>query len=477
MKRFLLIALVLFTTSAHAAVAATLSVLPPTRSATTGDLITIRVSTNTQGVAINQGEGTLTFPTNLLEVVSVSKTPSIFTLWVDEPTYSNGAGTVSWNGGVPTPGYSGADGTIVTITMRAKQTGSATLALTNAAIRANDGKGTDVLSATSPASLAINAGTPPAPQNPIPVTPLAPTAPGDLTLSSKTHPNQDAWYADANPIIDWTLPKNADALEVLASNTAGDTPTVSYKPSVKEKQVTDLADGTWYFNLRYRVGGVWSTVSSYRLNIDTTPPVVATHSFVYDGAAHSLAVSVSASDTTSGIARYELSIDGGAAKKLSSDVFAGGAYLLPERDAGTHTVMLRAVDRAGNTTDISEQFSVEVSVLDTPVFMVGSFAITLLAVLAFMALLSLVSLAAAIAAWYLLVTRHEKPAARKRGNRQAVHRTFGLIRDDLARHVRALRKARDGKELSKAESDLGEGMNANLNDLERYLNEETDLLE
>jgi hypothetical protein len=472
-KLLFLLALIVFLP--HAAHAATMNVLPPTRSVSAGDTLTVRVSVNTAGVAINEAGGTLTYPSDLLDVVGVSKASSIFTLWVEEP--AAGAGGISWDGGVPTPGYSGADGTIVTVTFRAKKAGSGVLALSGAAVRANDGLGTNVLTSTSPASFSIGQAPAAPPASPVPVAPAAPSAPAGVTLSSKTHPDQNAWYSDPNPVMEWTLPSNADAIEVLASDTKGETPTVSYKPSVKEKQIEDLADGTWYFNLRYRANGVWSSVSSYRLNIDATPPAVDTHSFVYDGGARSLSLSVAASDKLSGVAGYDVMIDGGEPKHLSPDAFAGGPYLLPERDAGTHTATLRIYDRAGNYTDLSEQFTVPVSVLDTPVFMVGSFVVTLFALLLLMGLISLLSLAAAVAACWLLYKRTGVPAIRKRANRQMVHRAFGLMRQDLEKHVRALRKARDGKELTKAEADLGEGMNSNLNDLERYLNQETDLLE
>lgn len=456
--------------------AATVSVLPPTRAVTVGDLMTVRVSVNTAGVAINQGEGTLTYPSGLLDVVSVSKSSSIFSLWVGEPANA-GAGLITWNGGLPTPGYSGGDGTMLTVVFRAKAAGTGVLALADAAVRANDGLGTDVLERTSPASFTIAAAAVPPPANPVPATPVVTQSSTGVSISSPSHPDQSAWYMDADPVMRWTLPSNADAVQVIAAETPGATPSVTYKASVTEKKVNDLSDGTWYFNLRFRANGVWSAISSYTLHIDTTPPVVENHLFAYDEAARSLSLALTATDVHSGIKGYELVIDDEKPTALSPDTFATGPYLLSFQKSGTHSVSLSIIDRADNRTAITERVVVPVSVLDTKLFAIGPVVVTLLGALLMMALVSIASLLVAIGACYLLVTRHGAPAARRRANRETVHKAFGLMRQDLAKHVRALRKARDGKELTRAEGDLGEEMNANLTDLERYLNEHTDLLE
>ncbi len=475
MRHILLFVFLVFALPASVS-AATVSVLPPTRAAAVGDLLTVRVSVNTQGVAINQGEGTLTYPSNLLDVVSVSKSSSIFTLWVAEPT-TPGAGLVTWNGGLPTPGYSGGDGTMLTVVFRAKAAGTGALALADAAVRANDGLGTDVLERTSPASFTIAAAAVPPPANPVPATPVVVPSSTEVSIFSPSHPDQSAWYRDADPVVRWTLPSNADAVQVIAAETSGATPSVTYKASVTEKKVNDLSDGTWYFNLRFRANGVWSAISSYTLHIDTTPPVVENHLFAYDEAARSLSLALTASDALSGITGYELAIDDEKPTVLSPDTFATGPYLLSFQKSGTHSVSLSIIDRAGNHTAITERVVVPVSVLDTKLFTIGPVVVTLLGALLMMALVSIASLLVAIGACYLLISRHGAPAARRRANRATVHKAFGLIRQDLEKHMRALRKARDGKELTKAEGDLGTQMNSNLNDLERYLNEHTDLLD
>ena len=125
--------------------AASLSLLPSSSTATVGNIVAIKVSVNTDNVSINNAEASIQFPTDLLDVVSITKNNSIFSLWVEEPSYSNSTGLITFNGGVPTPGFNGQTGYIATITFRAKKQGTASVLFTDGAVRANDGLGTNVL--------------------------------------------------------------------------------------------------------------------------------------------------------------------------------------------------------------------------------------------------------------------------------------------------------------------------------------------
>jgi hypothetical protein len=164
-----------FFISASSASAATLYFSPSSGNQTAGNILNVNVVVNTQGKAINNADANIRFPTNLLEVVSVSKSGSIFTLWVEEPRFSNVAGTISLNGGLPTPGYTGTAGRIVTITFRLKTAGSASLVFTSGAVRANDGLGTDVLGFLGTATYTIS---------PPPVAPIEPTPPPVVEIPS-----------------------------------------------------------------------------------------------------------------------------------------------------------------------------------------------------------------------------------------------------------------------------------------------------
>lgn len=125
--------------------AASLSLSPGSTNVSVGNILSLKVLLNTGNKYVNNTEATVQFPTDILEVVSITKASSIFTLWVEEPSFSNYTGKVVFNGGVPSPGFNGTSGYIATITFKAKRAGSASVILTDATARENDGLGTDIL--------------------------------------------------------------------------------------------------------------------------------------------------------------------------------------------------------------------------------------------------------------------------------------------------------------------------------------------
>ena len=124
---------------------ASLYLSPSSGTYTVGNKFSIQVKVNSGGVAINTADGNLIFDPDKLEVVSISKTGSIFTLWVQNPVFSNSAGTIEFAGGKPSPGFTGASGTIITITFRGKTSGRANLSFASGSVLADDGIGTNIL--------------------------------------------------------------------------------------------------------------------------------------------------------------------------------------------------------------------------------------------------------------------------------------------------------------------------------------------
>ncbi|MCX6713683.1 MAG: cohesin domain-containing protein [Candidatus Vogelbacteria bacterium] len=144
----------------NSAEAASLSFSPSSTSGNVGDTVNVSVLVNTNSVAINNTEATINFPSSLLQVVSVSTSGSIFPMWIENPTFSNNSGTISFNGGVPNPGFTGSTGKVVVITFRVKKQGTASLSFTSASILANDGLGTEVFQSSGKASLQLNQAVP-----------------------------------------------------------------------------------------------------------------------------------------------------------------------------------------------------------------------------------------------------------------------------------------------------------------------------
>src|SRR3989344_3564741 len=124
---------------------ASLYLSPSTGNYTVGNNFSVQVKVNTGGMAINASDGSLVFDPDKLEVKNLSKESSIFSLWVQEPIFSNSLGTINFAGGKPSPGYSGSAGTISTIFFRAKTAGQTNLSFAAGSILADDGKGTNIL--------------------------------------------------------------------------------------------------------------------------------------------------------------------------------------------------------------------------------------------------------------------------------------------------------------------------------------------
>ncbi|MBP7992158.1 MAG: hypothetical protein KAZ30_00720 [Candidatus Magasanikbacteria bacterium] len=139
------------------AYSSTLELSTPATQVNAGDLVTVTVLVNTNFITINNAEADVIFSSNLLEFVSISSQESIFTSWMSQPNYSSQKGSISFNGGIPSPGYSGQNGKIFSAVFKAKSNGNAELFFSNAAVRANDGLGTNVLKGSG--SLTINIST------------------------------------------------------------------------------------------------------------------------------------------------------------------------------------------------------------------------------------------------------------------------------------------------------------------------------
>lgn len=367
-----LIGILIFLCLTTSADAASLSITPSSVSVATDNIFTVRVVTNTLGKSINNAEAILQFPKDVVEVVSVSKSTSIFSLWVEDPTYSNAAGTVSFNGGLASPGYNGTSGTIVSITFKAKKPGAASLILSDAAVRENDGLGTDILSSKGSASVQITTDKAP-----------APTVPSDEgtvqkvvtqskpIVSSETHPDQERWYSSSTASFNWKAPNGVTAIQAQTTKSPAFIPTISYDSSVTQKTLTDISDGTFYFNIRYKNAGVWGPIAQYKIHIDTTPPEPFVPTITLG---NSTSIKLDAQDKTSGIDRYMISIDGAKDIVVSQKDITSDEYILPPQQEGEHNVDVVVYDKAGNYRETRTIFTAPA--IDIPTISLSNTAIT-----------------------------------------------------------------------------------------------------
>lgn len=145
----------LLPTAAGATSGATMSLSPTNKTVNQGSEFSVAVQLQAPTAAdrFNSADVTLSFPVAKLQVVSISKTGSVFSMWPEEPSYSNTDGTVRFAGG-RTSGFQGT-GTAVTIRFRTAVMGDAAVTMTSGQVLANDGRGTNLLSTFIPGHYAV----------------------------------------------------------------------------------------------------------------------------------------------------------------------------------------------------------------------------------------------------------------------------------------------------------------------------------
>ena len=194
---FLLIFLLLFAVPVtFAQEGASLFIEPQAGTFKVGSTFSVSVFINTSGKPVNAIEADLKFDHNKLQVVSLTTQTSLFKIWVEEPTYSNSQGTINLKGGVPSPGITTSKGKVVTITFRAKSTGSAPITFTDKSqLLANDGLGTDILVAKTGANVELVL---PPPAEPVIASPT-PQSDQTLNLSAKIRPADQLAQLESSP--------------------------------------------------------------------------------------------------------------------------------------------------------------------------------------------------------------------------------------------------------------------------------------
>jgi Cohesin domain len=350
---------------AYTASAATLSVSPGTGVYNTGSTFTVRVMVNSSGKPINAAEGTLTFNPSELSVISANRSGSIFNLWVTEPTVSGGS--ISFSGGLPS-GYTGTAGNIMTVTFKAKGSGTVKVNFSSGSVLANDGMGTNVLSSMSGGTFTVTAAAPtPAPEQVV-VEYVAPAnTPGAPAVTSATHADQKKWYVAKDAELAWELPAGVIALRTSLDSRSTAIPTKVYDTPVRSLKLTDLSEGVSYFHIQFKNKDGWGKVTHYRLAVDSQKPTEIKISQKENSDTNSpeQLLVVNVTDTGSEVKRFKVQIDNGEASEMTRAT-ATGTLKLPALPPGYHTVIIEAFDEAGNS--IIGNYSFNIESFEKPIF-------------------------------------------------------------------------------------------------------------
>ena len=350
--------LFLFPFWAHAA---TLSFSPQSGTYFAGRSFSVSVLVSSPDQAMNAVQGEISFPTKQLEVLSISQTNSIVTLWVQNPTFSNQDGTIDFGGVSPNPGFQGNGGNIITIRFEAKNSGSAMLAFNSGSVLANDGMGTDILTSMGSANLTI------APLVSAPAS-TASTLGNTGILSSPIIINSTPsitlgqWYNLDQISFNWSVPADAEGVDYTISNDSnlqlsdvnqGMASQASY-------DLSQFSDGVWYFFVSFESGDTWSPPAVKEVMLDRTPPepfVITRVDTIQSDVRPVFAWT--ANDGSSGIDHYDVKIGDGDWFNASSIQNGSSSYMLPLQSlTSSRKLTVRAFDKAGNFTDASINFSV-----------------------------------------------------------------------------------------------------------------------
>lgn len=339
----------------------TLYLSPATGAYSSGKTFTVRVYVSSIAQSINAVSGVVSYPQDKLQVVSVSKTDSILTLWTEEPNFSNGTGKVNFEGVVPNPGFIGSGGSIITINFKVIGQGPAAIKFDSGSVLANDGSGTNILKNVGTASFSLGS-------SPVPVSeedPVVPTkeesdpnTPKQPVVSSTDFPDSKSWYNKTIGTFAWTVGEGITASRLLVGKSAKSDPTVVYSPAISSKDITDLSDGIWYLHVQLKNKFGWGSVAHYAFKVDTTKP----DSFTLKELASADTTNprprflFSATDGMSGIDHFSVQVDGNDSVVWRDD--GSGTYETSTLTPGKHTLVARAYDEADNYAVASVDFTV-----------------------------------------------------------------------------------------------------------------------
>ncbi|MEK7227470.1 MAG: cohesin domain-containing protein [Patescibacteria group bacterium] len=318
-----------------------LSLSPRVGSFVEDSTFDIPILINTKGASINGLEITINFDKDKLEIVKPSSGQSIVGVWLAPPSYDNTRGLASYMGVIPS-GITTSSGSVGTITFRAKKTGKAVVSVSaNSKVLLNDGQGTEATVEVGRSEYTIMA-----------------RAPEGVRVFSETHPFPSEWYNNDSPVVFWEKDPEVSGFSYLLDDKPHTIPenTISAKDTTKFFE--NLDDGLWYFHIKANRNGAWGTTGHFLMRIDTAPPADFKPEIDYLLAATILneraLVSFFTTDNLSGVDRYEIGVIDKSQPVTVSPVFvqAESPFQVPLTESKL-SVIVRAVDKAGNIRDVS----------------------------------------------------------------------------------------------------------------------------
>jgi hypothetical protein len=347
--------------------AATVYLLPSSGTFQVGQSVNFELRVDSQGQGFNAAQATIQFPPDILEVKSLDfyGENSVFNFWLAYPAFSNANGTISFIGGT-TSGVTGASAPVLKITFTAKSAGSGQLAVSDAAVTAADGSGTNILSSIQAANFVIlpSAVVPESPKAPTSTSPAAAVAPPAQivrkpTLAKKAplapeifmpiYPDSAKWYDTVTDfLVKWNLPGDISGVSTALNQDPKFNPSDKSEGLFDAKTFPALKDGIWYLHVKFKNNVGWGAVTHYRLAIDTVPPLPFAVDILGGTPSDNPAPTLrfAAEDGSSGMSHYLVRINDGEEVMVSSSTLS-----LSPLPPGIQNIAVKALDAAGNVRE------------------------------------------------------------------------------------------------------------------------------
>ena len=355
--------------------AADLKIISNSGSLGIGQRFTVDVSVNTADTPINAAQAVISFPNNILEVVDIGLSGSVFRFWVELPEVSNANGTVTFVGGTSS-GVSGESAHLLTIEFKTKGVGSGTIIGQDVVIAASDGLGTNVFNDVIPANIQVGSSVVPSVpisggqtstfvESPQAVTRTAVQSsklPKEPVLRVSLYPEPEDWYNYQGELIAlWDVPNDITKVAVAVDKQPNTVPDDIEDSLFTGKNLGILDEGVWYVHTQFRNNIGWGAVAHQRVAIDITPPIAFNIKIDNDKSDNPTpSISFDTQDSLSGLFNTKIYVDGNEVLRSTSTV-----AVLPVQPPGKHKLLVRAYDEAGNSSEDEIQF--EIIPLPTPI--------------------------------------------------------------------------------------------------------------
>lgn len=363
---FTFLILFFLTTSLAQASNASLYLSPNSGTFCVGSTFDVSILLNTGRNNINAIKVDLEFNHKKLQVVNPATGKSFVSIWAVPPLYSNAEGSLSFQGGIPSPGIKTSSGSALTITFRAIEPGETTINfLDSSKVLLDDGNGTDILNSLGSGKYVICL---PLPEGPI--------------VSSSTHPDQNKWYKNNNATFSWNKEDAVSTFSYVLDTNPQGIPDNESEGSESSVSFSNLEDGIWYFHIKAQKENNWGGISHYLVRVDSSSPA-SFNAKVSPSAKTSFSqpiVSFITTDAFSEVDYYEVKVVDITAehenKRRAFFIETNSPYQLPVLGVGKYLVVVRAYDKAGNWQEESVEVEIapeKILVTERGVWLEGTF--------------------------------------------------------------------------------------------------------